>query len=773
MVPSDGKTAHSTQGTRAPEGAADAKPEVSSEALQRWQNLVNVLAELLCVPAGLIMRVRESQIEVLVSSTREGNPYHAGDGEHLGCGLYCETVMAKRSELLVPNALSDPAWAENPDVRLNMISYLGLPLAWPDGEVFGTICVLDNKENSYSDLYRRLLCSFRDQIDADLRLLTQVQEVRSSKELLERLNAELEDKVRDRTTDLMLANQQLANETEELRSVHETLQSSERGARLVKDVAVAANEATSRDEALQVALDRICEYTHWPVGRVYKLEDGELQPTNIRCFDSTEQTALAIHAGLPERVLADGKPHWVEDVVRDADSPRSHGGIDSRVRGAFAFPVLVGGEVVAVLEFYSFRVEHPDDPLLVCMDQIGMQIGAAIQRIRAAKEKGVLERELYKGLKLQALGTLSSGIAHDFNNILQAIYGFLDLAQEDHPAFDMERCLDGVRSAATRAHDLVQQILGFSRPSSAGLERVDVRRAVEETVTLLRASIPSTIDVAMQVDDDCGHVLADAGKIHQLIMNLGVNSFRSIEGETGRIDITAARTRLLERREGVAGEIPPGDYVLLTVEDNGCGMNSQTLENIFDPFFTTRDVGEGTGLGLALVYGVMRGLGGGIQVESEVGLGTSFQIYLPEASTEAVPASQHKRPEVLTGARVLFVDDEEILVHLGVMRLQSLGCVVEGVEGSPEALELFLTDPSAFDIVILDQNMPEMTGSTLAARIHAVRSDLPMILSSGLGATLAMEDLEDTGIRSILCKPHSGEELADAVIEALRGAASS
>jgi len=385
---------------------------------------------------------------------------------------------------------------------------------------------------------------------------------------------------------------------------------------------------------------------------------------------------------------------------------------------------------------------------------------------RDVTEKRMLEHQLWQAQKMEALGTLAGGIAHDFNNLLASIMGFTELALDDLPAESRGRgCLDRVLGASLRARELVRQILSFSRRSEHKLRHLRADAVVAEALKLLEASVAKNIDIQSEL---CAGavILADPSQIHQIVMNLCTNAAQAMAGNGGRLLVRTSAAPL-PAELAARYRLPPGEYITLLVEDQGPGISPEHLGRIFDPFFTTKGPGEGTGLGLAVVHGIVTSLGGAVWAEGEPGHGARFQILLPtQDGGEDLP--RKPLPGDLRGQeRILLVDDEPDMLELGRQALTPLGYTV-ATEDSPEAaLRTLLDDPHAFDLVITDMNMPRLTGLQLAEGLRPACPDLPVVLITGFSRTISPDRLDSLGAVRLLPKPFSTGELALAVRQAL------
>jgi PAS domain S-box-containing protein len=382
--------------------------------------------------------------------------------------------------------------------------------------------------------------------------------------------------------------------------------------------------------------------------------------------------------------------------------------------------------------------------------------------LRDVTERKRLEIQLRQAQKMEAIGTLAGGIAHDFNNILMAMLGYAEMAKidlhEDSTAFtDLEEVL----KAGRRAKDLVWQILAFSRQIERERKPVTLHPVIKEALKLLRASLPSTIEIRKEIDTNCGSVLADPTQIHQVLMNLCSNAHHAMREKGG---VLGVELRAVEVDADMARAVPnlhEGRYVRLTVSDTGYGMDRSTMERIFEPFFTTKGVGEGTGMGLATVHGIVTSHGGAITVYSEPSKGSTFRVYLPRLETEDRAARSQEEPIPRGEERILFVDDEEPLARLGKQMLERLGYDVTVRTSSIEALEAFRANPHRFDLVIADQTMPNMTGIELADEMMRIRPDIPVVLATGFSETVSPERAKQIGIREYVMKPVATRELAE------------
>ena len=376
----------------------------------------------------------------------------------------------------------------------------------------------------------------------------------------------------------------------------------------------------------------------------------------------------------------------------------------------------------------------------------------------AEQDKEMVVRQLRQAQKMEALGTLAGGVAHEFNNILAVILGYTEMAVDDVPEWSRTRAnLAEVVKAAHRAKDVVQQILAFSRKSEQQLVRVAPGRIVDGAMTLVRASLPSSIKVVQRIDPACGTIAADSTQFHQALINLCLNATHAMEEKGGELTVGLDNVVLETPNGGPC--LPPGRYVRLTVRDTGCGMDQATRERLFEPFFTTKEIGKGTGMGLAVVHAIVESHGGSIVVDSLPGKGSEFQLFFP-AVTPGAAEEEAAEPLPRGSVRILVVDDEELVLRIMRSILAGLGYQVTAMIDSVAALDLFRVRPHAFDLVITDQTMPQLSGSDLARAMLAVRPDLPIILCTGYSSRISEEEAKTMGIREFFLKPIDRRHLA-------------
>jgi PAS domain S-box-containing protein len=399
---------------------------------------------------------------------------------------------------------------------------------------------------------------------------------------------------------------------------------------------------------------------------------------------------------------------------------------------------------------------------------VGSVIDVTSQK-QAQIDKEALEAQLRQSQKMEAIGTLAGGIAHDFNNILGAILGYGELAlQESAHQSALRRYLDNVMHATQRAKMLVERILGFSRSGLGDREPVNVQGVIVETLDLLEASLPPEIRLERHIDAGDAAVMGDATYLHQVAMNLCTNAIHAMEHRGGVLSVGLELAQLDEGLTLSRGSLVPGRYVRLTVGDTGDGIEAAVLDRIFDPFFTTKQTGEGTGLGLSVVHGIVTDLGGAIRVETALGKGTTFEIWLPVAGEIPAPAAEADRAlRRGNGEIIMIVDDERSLVELAEEIVAQVGYEPVGFSVSRAALDAFRAAPHRFEAVITDEAMPELTGIELARQVREIRPAMPVILMTGYGSAELMSEATRIGVSEVLRKPLRRADLADALARVL------
>jgi signal transduction histidine kinase/ActR/RegA family two-component response regulator len=523
--------------------------------------------------------------------------------------------------------------------------------------------------------------------------------------------------------------------------------------------------------------------------RAYALLPGDDHDAGGRALRWMREGAGAVPpSGWPEAALAvcehragpDGGRQRAVLVPRAAALPvgRERAALEAMgVRAWLCVPMRrPGGERIGFLGFerarFGGRRWHDEDAAL--LSTAGEIFAGALERERAAAEHEALEAELRRAQRMEAVGTLAGGIAHDFNNILGAIMGYAEMALEALPRGGRTReHVRQVWKAGERARGVIDQILAFSRRGDSERRPVRMRTVCEEAVDLLRASLPATVAIELHVEAAAAEatVHGDPGRLQLVVVNLCTNAAQAMDGQ-GVVGISLGAFEP-EREVALSHGPPlgPGRYVRLAVADTGHGIDAATAERIFEPFFTTKEARGGTGLGLATAHGVVADHGGALHLRSRPGEGSTFEVYLPRA--EAPPATADGSAAGAPvprghGEAVLLVDDERPLVLLGEEMLAALGYEPVGFDSASRALVAFRVDPGRFDIVLTDEVMPGMTGTSLAAELRQIRPDLPVVLMTGHAGSVRTDRLRASGIREVLRKPLASRTIAESLARHLR-----
>ena len=539
----------------------------------------------------------------------------------------------------------------------------------------------------------------------------------AEREKVDASNRELEKRVKERTAQLIEANKDLKQEIVERRRAEDALKESEKKYRTLfedsRDAVFISTREGKLVEANQSFLD------------LFNFSREEILGLNVR-----------------------------ETYVNPND------------RARFQFDIEKKGSV----RDYELKLRKKDETEMDCLltatvrrDDDGNILGYQ-GVIRDITDKKKLEAQLRQAQKMEAIGTLAGGIAHDFNNILSAIIGYTQIALDDVAKGTLlQSNLQEVLKAGRRASDVVKQILTFSRKAERERKPLQISLIVKEALKLLRASLPATIEIHQKIGPDPGTVLADPTQIHQVLMNLCTNAAQAMDENGGILEVNLTNVELDPYFASRHPDIKPGPYLRLTVSDTGHGMDPSTIERIFDPFFTTKNHGKGTGMGLAVVHGIVKSHGGTITVYSTPGQGSTFNIYLPVIDREVEPETGIERPIPTGNEHILFIDDEQAIAGMNKQILERLGYEVVARTSSLEALELFKAQPDNFDLVITDMTMPNMTGEELARELMSIRPDIPIILCSGYSEKITEAKAKVTGVRAFVGKPILKREIAETI----------
>ena len=417
------------------------------------------------------------------------------------------------------------------------------------------------------------------------------------------------------------------------------------------------------------------------------------------------------------------------------------------------------------LNRHRLKLEEIVEARTLELQETNQRLEAEIaERNQAVEERSQMFDQLQSAQRMEAIGTLAGGIAHDFNNILASIMGYCELALEEvDEESQIHNDLGQILKGCSRAKALIYQILTFSQQTDQERVPVQVSHVVKEVLKLLRASLPSNIDIQKRITKNLDYILADPTQIHQIVMNLCTNAAHAMRENGGVLEVKLFQVTLNEEFTKNYPDLKLGQYIKLSFKDTGHGIPEDVKDSIFNPYFTTKEKGDGTGLGLAVVHGIVKNLEGEITVESQPGKGSTFDIYLPVVEDEESTSVKSKAPLPTGNESVLLVDDEPGIIKMGSRMLESLGYQVTARTSSIEALELFRHEPKRFELVITDMTMPNMTGDRFAQEVMKIEPDMPVILCTGYSNQITESKAKDMGIKAFVMKPLVKRDLSDIV----------
>jgi signal transduction histidine kinase len=532
---------------------------------------------------------------------------------------------------------------------------------------------------------------------------------------------------------------------------------------LGEDVAVEALKIGATDYVRKTLLSRIAPSVERALREARERVELSRAAAALRRSEAYLAEAQQLsHTGSFGWNVSSGEIYWSDETYRMV-------GVDRSIKPTFKL---------------VFERVHPDDRALVqqtldCAFRVGTgvdfehleYIGAAMdlsEQKSAQAERERLEQRLRQAEKMEAIGRLAGGVAHDFNGVLAGVYAYGEMLVEDAPAGSpLKRYAQNVLTAASRGRKLVEQILTYSRSQHGKHEPVDIAHVVAETLELVRGSIPVGIRLESNGSESPLVVTGDATRLHQVVMNLCSNAIQAMNSG-GNLYVTLEAVDLSSERALSHGTLRSGSYVRLAVEDNGSGMDELTLSRIFEPFFTTKEAGQGTGLGLSLVYAIVTDSGGAIDVKSAHGQGSAFTIYLPQSpvgliTAEVATAAPHRGH----GERVLLIDDEAPVLAATAEVLSRLGYEAVSFSDSHAALAAFEATPERFDVVVTDETMPGLTGTGLARMLRSHRPDLPIVLVSGNPGAIQAQQARAAGVSEVLSKPAQSHQMATTLARVL------
>lgn len=618
----------------------------------------------------------------------------------------------------IPSTLSSEAWMAEA-LRRGYVSIISLPLKTGE-HILGALSIKSSQSNAFDKDEVEFLLKLAGNLSYGIEALRGQKARVRAEELLAEAYVRMENRVIERTAELARANTDLKSEIEERERLEGVLRESEQKFKALFQLSPEALSLASLDE-----------------GCIYEANEAFCRLFGFSKEEIIGRTSveIGIWPYLEER----------QAIMGILDSGES-------VRDVECHMAVRYGDIKTVQVSIELIELHGRQSMLVVTKDITERKIAEEERLR-------VETQLRQAQKMEAIGTLAGGIAHDFNNILAIIFGYCEMGLTDvgqyHP---LRRCLEQILSAAHRARDLVKQILAFSRQGERqDRQAIELSTIVKETIKLLRASLPSSIEIRQDVKE--GIALVDPTQIHQVILNLSTNAAYAMNDHgvlTIALDPVIVDSSALPK-------IPSGEYLRLSVSDTGLGIDPAILDRIFEPYFTTKEIGKGTGLGLAVVHGIVKRHEGGIVVNSQPGKGTIFEIYLPQVENKPCTTTRAAMPLPEGRERILVVDDEETLSTLIAGMLGSLGYSVTCFTNGLTALARFRSEPDKFDLIITDHTMPHISGTELALEAFQIRADIPVILCTGFSEKVTAQSVSETGIRKLVMKPFDRRTIAEVV----------
>ncbi|MBN2444586.1 MAG: PAS domain S-box protein [Spirochaetales bacterium] len=571
-----------------------------------------------------------------------------------------------------------------------------------------------------------------ESIVTDLLILkSDISEQKEMEKILKQINDELDKRVKHRTIELEVTNEELQREVKERARIEEVLRESE--------------------EKFRTFIETASDFMHMTNEKGYIIYANT---SMIKALGYTKEQMIGRHISevFSEETFKTFKPS-LETLIKKGDSRLDAILLTRNNKKLF-------GEMIVVAVY---------NPAGEFTGTRGI-FRNLTDRKKAEDESKKLEAQLQRVQKMKTISALAGGIAHDFNNILTPILGLSDLALLDMTESDKGyEEIKQITQAATKAKNLVKEILTFSKKVEQKRRIVEIYTIIDEVLNLIRATLPSTIEIKKQLEPGCGFIFASPSQIHQVIINICVNAEQAMENQIGVMEIIVKKTEFQGKTKIGNFDLEKGKYIELIIKDTGVGMDKKTMDRMFEPFFSTRDESEGIGLGLAVVHGIISNHHGAIKVESTIGKGTSFTIYLPQAKS-TIENEEEGEQEIVFSTNhehILLIDDDEQVAISGEQILETIGYTTITKTDPLEALDLFKKNPQQFDLVITDLTMPKMTGIQLAGEIKKLNKQIPIILATGYMNKINPDDCDKIGITSILIKPFSVQEMSVVIREIL------
>ncbi len=534
-------------------------------------------------------------------------------------------------------------------------------------------------------------------------------------------------------------------------------------------------------EMADLVLDRAKEITGSEYGYIAAVKSKKEKHTGYILTQFTDQCKMQTknrrslysrgpdggYSGLLKHFIGDLKPFYDNYFQKQAKAEKLPAG-HLPFKKILSVPVTLKNKIIGQIALANPAGKYTGKDLQV-VKRLAMIYSLALDRHISNEKKMLMESQLSRSHKMEAIGTLAGGIAHDFNNILSPIIGYAELTlYYDSKNNAIKKNMRGILKAAYRAKDLVSQIRTFTIKREQERKSVQISSIIKEVLNFLKASLPSTIEIENDLCDKTSIVEADSTQMYQVIMNLCVNAKQAMHNKGGTLRISHSIVEITPEEMNGGTELDPGPYILLSVSDTGHGIAPEVMEKIFDPYFTTKKIGEGSGMGLSIVHGIIKSHGGDITVLSEPGQGTTFNIYLPRVTGILNEQEDGSPAKIPTGnEHILIVDDEEQMVAMMNAFFQALGYQVSGYTSSIDALQLFTKHSEDIDLVVTDMTMPKMTGLELAENLLSIKSDIPIILCTGYSEAIDKKTAEAAGIKKYLSKPIDMKSIAEVIRKVL------
>jgi len=774
--------------------------EIPEKFYVKWQDTIDLIARIYDVPTSLIMRVHEKEIEVFLSSNSLGTPYAPGQRENLGKGLYCEAVMESKDHLHVPNALHDVDWQDNPDIKLGMISYLGVPLVWPDGRVFGTLCVLDTKTRNFSGDYIELIKKMKCLIEQDFSSILTEEEMKAD---LLQTQGDIKGIIDNIPSDIALINKNLiyrtANRTylEKYNLTPETLNGTH-----LKDVISEFHWESLREYIASVLQGNIESFefefpfnkgeryskvvlvpnfcSHGKVCGFYyigtDIHDLKLAKYEIRQRANELQVILDSLPALVSCVDANLRYLMVnESYLKTFGFNKKEDIIGLHVKNVLTETVLdkikdkldrvLAGERVTFdidCEFFDGKVHHCNITYLPSFDEHGNVNHFYVFMIDITERK-IAETLIHHSEKMQAIGLLAGGIAHDFNNMLGIISASAEIISEkekEHADPQSILCLENILETVARGSDLATKLVTFGGEGNIKSQPINVHDAINRTIEILKRTVDKSITISKKANAKKTTIMGNNAALENILLNIGINASHALK-KGG--DFTITTKNIILKQEDCnksAFNLVPGEYIDIELHDTGIGIPEQDQTKVFDPFFTTKEANKGVGLGLASVYGTVKDFHGSVFVKSRLDEGTSFHLQFPCTTKNIENTTQI--PKVIPGTqrRILFVDDEYELSKTIELMLVELGYHVVLANSGYKAIEIFNQQQGELDLIIMDVNMPKMSGHEAIKKLRKIDKKIPIIISTGFSNKNTQEDIKDLDVATTIHKPYRMAELS-------------